>query len=224
MWQIQEIYDGDGYDSVRKSKSTDDTDRLSPKYRPVVVAGPSGVGKSTLITMLRERYPESFGFSVSHTTRLPRPGESGGVQYHFVSRDTFEELARDGAFVETAEFAGNCYGTSKRALNDVNESGRICLLDIDLQGVRQVKRAEGLDAGFVFLAPPSKAVLEARLRGRGDTSPAAIEKRLLTANIELEAAAEVGLFDFVVVNDDKQRAVLEFANAIKSFNPQFDYK
>eukprot|EP01137_Pigoraptor_chileana_P037136 Opistho-2@33758 len=132
--------------------------------RPLVLAGPSGAGKSTLLKRLLAEYPDVFGFSVSHTTRKPRAGEVNGRDYHFTSREEMIQGISEGQFIENAEFSGNMYGTSKRAVHDVLGKGRICILDIDMQGVRSVKNTD-LRARFAFITPPSFEELERRLRG-----------------------------------------------------------
>lgn len=178
--------------------------------RPLVFCGPSGVGKSTLLKRLMADHPHTFGFSVSHTTRGPRPGETDGVDYHFTDRAAFEAQVKEGAFLETAEFSGNCYGTSYRALLDVLEAGRWCILDIEIKGVQQVKespllKGERLPA-FVFIQPPSLDHLRQRLTARNTDSADAIERRLQRAAVELEYGAKEGMFDHVVVNDDLDTA------------------
>jgi guanylate kinase len=110
--------------------------------------------QSTLIGRLRQKFPQSFGFSVSHTSRSPRPGEVNGEAYHFSNRDEMDAMRERGEFIETAIYSGNMYGTSKKALQDVIDAGKIPLLDIDLQGVRSVKQA-GIFAKFIFIEPPS---------------------------------------------------------------------
>ena len=134
--------------------------------RPIVVCGPSGVGKGTLLDKLLKEHPDEFGFSVSHTTRAPRVGEVNGVHYHFCGKDEMEQMIRDGAFLEYARVHSNIYGTSVAAVQAVAKDGKTCLLDIDVQGAEAVKRST-LDARFLFIAPPSYEVLEQRLRGRG---------------------------------------------------------
>ena len=131
------------------------------------VCGPSGAGKSTLISMLREEFPDDFGFSVSHTTRGPRPGERDGVDYHFSEKAAMEAAIADGKFLESANVHGNLYGTSFEAISSVAEHNRVCVLDIDVQGVESCRRAGFDAAAFIFIAPPSLGSLEARLRKRG---------------------------------------------------------
>jgi guanylate kinase len=174
----------------------------------VVIAGPSGVGKGTLIERLREEYPALFGFSVSHTTRSPRTGEQDGVHYHFTSvSDIQAEIAR-GKFVEHAAVHGKYYGTSVAAVEAVRNCGKICILDIDVQGCRLV-RQRNFPAKFIFIAPPSMGELEKRLRGRATDNEASVLKRLANAKGEIDAKDEPGLFDFVIVNDDLDKAYTE---------------
>jgi guanylate kinase len=137
---------------------------FSPKLE--TVCGPSGVGKSTLIARLRAEFPDDFGFSVSHTTRQPRPGEENGVHYYFADKAAMEAEIAAGKFVESANVHGNLYGTSFDAVRRVSESGRICILDIDVQGVASCRRVQFEVGKYVFVAPPELSVLESRLRGR----------------------------------------------------------
>jgi guanylate kinase len=160
-----------------------------------VLSGPSGVGKSTVVAHLRRKHPDVW-LSVSCTTRRPRPGEQDGVQYHFVDDDTFDKLVANGELLEWAEFAGNRYGTPRGAVLDRLAAGERVLLEIDLQGARQV-RASMPDARLVFLAPPSWEELVRRLTGRGTEPPEVIERRLAAARVELAAEDE---FDQTLVN------------------------
>ncbi|KAI9461435.1 guanylate kinase [Boletus coccyginus] len=177
--------------------------------RPLVVFGPSGVGKGTLLARLFADLPNTFGFSISHTTRQPRPGESDGREYHFVSPDAFRALLADHAFIEHAQFSANLYGTSAQAVRAVRDSGRRCVLDIDSQGVRQVKQTD-LDPVCLFVSPPDMSTLRRRLRGRGTDGEEAIQRRLATARAEIEYARQPGTCDYVVVNDDLDRAYASF--------------
>ncbi|ORZ32898.1 P-loop containing nucleoside triphosphate hydrolase protein [Catenaria anguillulae PL171] len=169
--------------------------------RPLVLSGPSGSGKSTLLTRLFKEFPNAFGFSVSHTSRSPRPGEVNGVNYNFVTRSEFEALIQQGAFIEHAEFAKNLYGTSVQGVKQVVDQGRVCVLDIDMQGVKLIKKTS-LRPWFIFIQPPSMTALEARLRGRGTEKEEAIADRLETARAELEYAQQPGAHDLVLVNDN----------------------
>ena len=164
------------------------TVRRSPPIKGgcCVITGPSGVGKSTLIKKLLAEFPHDFGFSVSHTTRDPRPGEQDGVDYHFVTREQMKRDIDAGLFVEHAEVHGNLYGTSIAAVQDVMKKGRVCLLDIDVQGAESVRKSSlSKMCSFVFFAPPTAAVLEQRLRGRGTETEEKIQKRLAASLREL---------------------------------------
>jgi len=181
-----------------------------PAGKPlIVVSGPSGAGKSTLLKRLFAQHPDTFGFSVSHTTRAPREGEANGIQYYFVPRERFAELVGQQAFIEHTQFSSNCYGTSKRAVEDVAAKGRVCILDIEMEGVKQVKEST-LPAKFVFIQPPSIEVLRARLEGRGTENASSIQKRLDQATKELEYAALPGSHDKIIVNDDLAKCYEEF--------------
>ncbi len=164
---------------------------------PFVVAAPSGTGKTTVCREVLRR-DQGIRFSISHTTRRARKGERDGVDYYFVSPREFREGVEAGDFLEHAEYAGRLYGTSARALRAPLEAGFDLLVEIEVQGARQL-RSRLSEARFIFLLPPSMAVLEARLRGRGTDTPDVIERRLAVADQEL-AAAE--FFDYVVVNDE----------------------
>ncbi|MFE0493980.1 guanylate kinase [Streptomyces albidoflavus] len=172
--------------------------------RLTVLSGPSGVGKSTVVAHMRKEHPEVW-LSVSATTRKPRPGEKHGVQYFFVSDEEFDKLIANGELLEWAEFAGNRYGTPRRAVLDRLEAGEPVLLEIDLQGARQVKESMA-DAQLVFLAPPSWEELVRRLTGRGTESAEVIERRLAAARIELAAEAE---FDTTLVNTSVEAVAVE---------------
>ncbi|KAL8907899.1 MAG: hypothetical protein Q9207_001136 [Kuettlingeria erythrocarpa] len=143
-----------------------------------------------------------------HTTRGPRPTEQDGREYNFTTTPAFLALADSGGFIEHAQFGGNYYGTSVKAVKDVAEKGRICVLDIEMEGVKQVKKTD-LNARFLFLSPPSIEVLEQRLRGRGTDDEESVQKRLQQAEKEMEYAKEEGAHDKVVVNDDLETAYKE---------------
>jgi len=167
-----------------------------------VVSAPSGAGKSTILHRVLAEIP-AVAFSVSHTTRPPRPGEEHGRDYFFVSPDEFTAMRRAGAFLEAAEVHGNWYGTSRDAVGGLQAKGLDVLLDIDVQGAQQV-RATGMPAVFLFIVPPSLAELETRLRGRGTDGEEVIRRRLANARQELLAASR---YDHIVVNDDLDQAV-----------------
>jgi guanylate kinase len=176
-----------------------------------VLSGPSGVGKGSVVAAVRRRHPHVW-LSVSVTTRPPRAGEIDGVQYRFVSRAEFDRMVVAGELLEHAEYAGNGYGTPHRPVAERLAAGLPALLEIELQGARQV-RAAMPDAELVFLAPPSWEELVRRLVGRGTEDPETVARRLEQARVELAAEPE---FDAVVVNDDVERAADELVGLICS--------
>jgi len=173
-----------------------------------VITGPSGCGKSTLIKRVR-RAVGGLGFSVSHTTRAPRPSEKDGVDYYFISERAFTRMVKARKFLEHARVHGNLYGTSRAEVEAKGRRGDV-ILDIDVQGARQV-RARVPGAALIFIMPPVAAELRRRLRLRHEDSPEAVRRRLKNARAEVRAYAE---FDYVVVNDDLDRAVAELKTVI----------
>lgn len=210
---------------------------------PLVVCGPSGVGKGTIIQRFQQEFPDlaqHFGFTVSHTTRNPRPGEVNGVHYHFVSHEEMHALIQADAFLESASVHSNIYGTSFSALRDVQRSGKKCLLDIDVQGVQRLKLNQDawtnnnnknkinassssssspssftLQPKYLFIAPPSLETLQDRLRARNTETPEALQTRLAAAAAEVTYGRTAGNFDAIVVNDDLESAVRDFGAAVK---------
>jgi guanylate kinase len=175
-----------------------------------VITGPSGVGKGTLIRGLIERVP-GLELSVSATTRRPRPGERDGVDYHFLDPEQFEQRVQAGDFVEHATYSGNRYGTLRSELERRLATGAGVVLEIEVQGARQVRRAMP-DAIAVFIAPPSREALRARLVGRGTDTPEQVDERMRTADRELEAQNE---FAHVVINDRLEQATEELAEIVR---------
>lgn len=178
------------------------------KGKTFIVSGPSGVGKSTVLQALMEQRKNVY-FSVSATTRDPRPGEVDGVHYHFMDVDTFRARIAQDEFLEYAEYVGNFYGTPKRYVDDAMNQGKDVILDIEVQGAIQVT-SKRPDAVRIFIAPPSWAELERRLTERGTDSPEKIQKRLLRAKVEFQTAHT---YDYFVINDSVDNAVSEL-NAI----------
>jgi guanylate kinase len=174
-----------------------------------VVSGPSGVGKGTVVRRLLQLNP-NLTLSISATTRRPRPGEVDGRDYRFVTDDAFDRLIDENAFLEWANVFGHRYGTLADPIRQALAQGRDVILEIDVQGARQVKE-RGSEATFVFLVPPSDRELAARLRGRHTETEPDMQRRLAMAEEELKAA---GWFDHVVVNDDVDRAAAEVAGII----------
>jgi len=182
---------------------------------PLVLCGPSGAGKSTLLKKILEKFGNHFGFSVSHTTRKPRPGEQDGVAYHFVSEANMKEAISRGEFIEHATFAGNMYGTSKAAVSSVMEKGLICVLDIDVQGVQSMKQST-FSPNYIFIKPPSIEELRTRLQGRGTETDESLEKRINQAIKDMEYGEGEGNFDIVITNDDINRAYGELESFLLS--------
>jgi guanylate kinase len=173
-----------------------------------VVTGPSGAGKTTLISRALGGVP-GLRFSVSHTTRSPRPSEIDGRDYHFIAPQRFERMRRDGRFAEWAEVHGHFYGTSRKELAAGSGKNDV-LLDIDVQGARQIRQAVP-EAVLVFILPPSRAELARRLRRRGQDDEAAVVRRLRKAGHEIAAFAE---FDYLIVNDEIERAARELESVV----------
>jgi guanylate kinase len=178
----------------------------------LVITGPSGVGKGTLIKGLLERFP-GLELAVSATTRRPREGEVNGVDYHFLSEADFDRRAAAGEFVEHAEYAGNRYGTLK---SELSRPAHGIVLEIDVQGARQVREALP-EAKLIFIEPPSFEVLERRLAARASDRPEQIERRMAAARDELAAAGE---FDHRIVNDDLEHALQELTKLAATMSQQ----
>ncbi|XP_071399751.1 guanylate kinase 1b [Centroberyx affinis] len=181
--------------------------------RPVVLSGPSGAGKSTLMKRLLKDHEGVFGFSVSHTTRNPRPGEEDGKDYHFTTKEAMQEGIDKGEFIENAEFSGNMYGTSKSAIEDVQAQNLICILDVDIQGVKKIKETD-LNPIYISIQPPSMEILEKRLRDRQTETEESLQKRLEAARIDMELSKEPGVFDIVIINDDLDKAYKELKDIL----------
>lgn len=188
----------------------------SPKRlgRLIVLTGPSGVGKGTLLKALLAKHPE-LNLSVSATTRSPRAGEVDGVNYYFVSRAQFDLMVSEGEFLEWAEFANNCYGTPRRGVEEQLQAGKWVILEIELEGARQVRQAFP-SAYRIFILPPSIEELESRIRGRGQDSDEAIARRLSHAKAEIDAANE---FDATLVNDEFEVALDRLEKAVFAVLP-----
>jgi guanylate kinase len=180
----------------------------------IVLTGPSGAGKGTLLKALLEKHPELY-ISISATTRAARAGEVHGQHYFFLDRPEFERMVAQGQFLEWAEFAGNCYGTPRQAVEAQIQAGKIVILEIELEGARQVRQSFP-EAHRIFIMPPSFEELESRLRGRGTETDEVVARRMQRAKAEIEAAGE---FDVQIVNDQFETAVLELAATVFSKQP-----
>lgn len=189
---------------------------------PLVLAGPSGVGKGTLVAKLMKSYPHCFGFSVSHTTRAPRPGEENGIHYHFVPKSEFEIAVKRNEFIEYATVHTSMYGTSIKAVDSVRIQNKICILDIDIQGVQNVKKSS-LECKYLFIAPPSMEELESRLRGRGTETEDKILIRLENATKELAYGNTPGNFDTIIVNNDLDETFELLLETVKGWYPDMQW-
>jgi guanylate kinase len=197
--------------SASNSSISSRSNRLaSPRGTLIVIAGPSGVGKGSVVRRLLERDPDGLAYSVSVKTRAPRPDEAHGREYFFISEDEFDRMVRDVELLEWAPFVDHRSGTPRRFVERSLASGRDVILEIDVKGAEQV-RQRVKDAVLVFLAPPSVGELERRLRGRGTEGDERIAKRLETAEWEM---TQRGWFDHVVVNDDLVHASEQVAAII----------
>mmetsp|Transcript_10562 Transcript_10562/g.33465 ORF Transcript_10562/g.33465 Transcript_10562/m.33465 type:complete len:214 (-) Transcript_10562:47-688(-) len=177
---------------------------------PLVLTGPSGVGKGTLIRHLMAEFPE-MTFSVSHTTRAPREGEVDGIHYHFVPKDEMEKLIESGKFIEHANVHGNLYGTSYAAVADATAAGHCPILDIDVQGAQLVSANPDFSGHFVFVKPPRLEALKERLLKRGTETTESMETRLHNAIGEIEVSKEA-FWDAVFVNDDFDECYRQLSN------------
>lgn len=168
-----------------------------------VISAPSGTGKTTLLRRVMAHLP-GLSFSVSHTTRPPRPGEKNGIDYHYVSKEEFLAMIDHGLFLEHAEVHANLYGTSWAAIDQQCQAGLDVILDIDVQGASILRRSRQLAAAYIFISPPSIAELEKRLRGRGTESEETLAIRLANARIEVQAVKE---YEYLVINDQLEETV-----------------
>lgn len=173
------------------------------RQQPIVICGPSGSGKSTLLKRLLLENKDKLAFTISHTTRKPRKGEQNGREYYFVGREEMERMIANKEFIEHTRFSGNYYGTSKKAVQDALKTGKIFILEVDIEGVRALSCIEEFKPVFIFIKPPSKQMLVERLSSRGTESAETLKKRLDRADEEMKFAESGAVeFDLVLVNDD----------------------
>jgi guanylate kinase len=186
---------------------------LTTKGNLFILSAPSGAGKSSLISaLLKQTSVRPMQVSVSHTTRDPRPGETNGQHYHFVSKEVFQQAIAENTFYEHAEVFGNYYGTSEIAIDQQLEQGIDVFLDIDWQGAQQV-RMKKPDVTTIFISPPSKQELENRLRGRGQDSEEVIQSRMAQAQAECSHYQE---FDYIIINDDFEKAQIDLTTIVNN--------
>lgn len=208
-------------DQQEVNKEINQTINPAAPCRPLVVVGPSGVGKGTLLTRLFAQHPNIFGKKVSHTTRAPRAGEQHGKDYYFVTVAEFEQGISQGEFIEYARVHTNIYGTSIDSVKTISESGRVCVLELDVQGVEKVLEST-LQPHYCFIAPPSFESLSERLTGRGSETEETLKVRLETAKKELQFAEDrAHIWDFKIVNDDFERCWSEFNDRLETLYPHF---
>jgi guanylate kinase len=187
-------------------------------YRPIVFSGPSGVGKSTLVGMLVKKFPDAFGFCVSHTTRPPREGEQNGVNYNFIHEKDFRKMIEENQFIEHAEVHGELYGTSISAVSAIRRSGKVCILDIDVNGVKVMKETK-IAPRYLFITPPSLQELENRIRGRGTETEESLKRRLEAASVEIRYGTGVGNFHKVITNEDVEETFHEISDTLCDWFP-----
>jgi len=180
------------------------------KGKLIVISGPSGAGKSTLLKMLLEKYKDKFRFSVSFTSRKPRIGEKDGEDYFFISQEEFEKNIKENIFLEWAVVHGNYYGTSKKYIEDIINSGFICILDIDVQGALNLMNKK-IEALYIFISPPSIEILKERLLKRNTDTLETIERRIKNAENEMKYK---DYYNHIVINDEIDRAFKELEDII----------
>lgn len=183
---------------------------MSKQGKLIIISGPSGSGKGTIVAEYMKRRPERTALSISATSRAPRPGDEEGVTYFFYTRERFEEIASAGGMLEYAEYCGNLYGTPREPVERANEAGKDVILEIDVQGGFNVKK-QSPEALLVFIMPPSADLLKKRLTGRGTETEESIAKRLSAAGGEMRCAEK---YDYILVNDDLSEAVDELEKVI----------
>jgi guanylate kinase len=194
----------------------------STSIKSLLICGPSGVGKGTLISKLLSKYPNSCGLSVSHTSRSPRPGEIDGIHYYFISKEQFQHEINHGKFkfLETALVHGNYYGTREDSVLKVHQSNKICVLDLDTKGLKQLKNVS-FPMKTIFILPPSLQELEHRLRARGTEKEEQILLRLKNAREEIEFGKIPGNFDRLLINGNLHQAFDDLTTIVREWFPTY---
>lgn len=183
------------------------------RQQPIVICGPSGSGKSTLLKRLLAENKDKLAFTISHTTRKPRKGEQNGREYYFISREEMERMITNNEFIEHTEFSDNYYGTSKKAVADALKTGKLFILEVDIEGVKALSNLEEFKPVFIFIKPPSKQLLIERLSQRGTESVEALKRRLERSDEEMKFAESGAVqFDLVLVNDDLEETYENLKN------------
>ena len=195
---------------------------LKPKLsKTLIIIGPSGVGKGTLIKKLCNEFKDNINLFVSHTSRKIREGEEDGKSYHFVSEDKFLNMIKDNEFIEYNFYNNNYYGTSKRELDKVNDNSKICLLEIDIKGAKKVY-SQGIPAYYIGILPPNNSVLRERLNSRNTESLEQINNRLKIAYNEVKELKTVSILNNRIINDDLDIAYEKLKNVFLSYYPDID--
>lgn len=192
-------------------------------YKPLVIASPSGGGKGTVITRLLKDFPSLFQKNVSFTTRKIREGEQHGVDRFFVSVAEFEKEIQEKSLIEYAKFADNYYGTSHNYIKSVINAGKVCLIEVEIEGIKSMEKLK-LDFNYVYILPPSMEVLKARLVGRGSETEESLNKRLKIAEGEIAFAKSSHVFQKLFVNDDFEKFYAEFKAYLNHIYPTLDLK
>ncbi|ORC90564.1 guanylate kinase [Trypanosoma theileri] len=189
----------------------------------IAVCGPSGVGKGTLLGRLMKAFPDRFGYSVSHTTRAPREGEQHGREYFFVDRPTVETLQKENAFLEVCEVHGNLYGTTLNAVKAVRDTGKVCIIEIDVNGAQKLRQnGEQLNVLYLFITAPSMEHLRGRIQKRGADNEEVLQRRLRTAEAELRFLEESpDFFSRTFVNDDLEAT---YEDLVRVLNEEFEVR
>jgi guanylate kinase len=195
---------------------------LQPNILPLLICGPSGTGKGTLVKRLLKDYPHYFALSVSYTTRHPREEDTDGVTYNFVSKDEFKKELEQGKFIEYAEYSGNFYGTNRKYVEDIINKGKICIIEIEVQGAKKIF-ASNLNCNFFLILPPSVEELRKRLINRNSESLENIERRLEISKNEIEEFNSLSFFQKKLVNDDFESFYGKFKEYLQSVYPLFKF-